>query len=404
VAPTIVALLLLFSRRPDAVLNPQFWAEDGPVFYAPEFNDGARAVFIPNGGYLHVAPRLVGLAAVQLPMLWAPALFNAVALIAQVLPVVLLASSRFEALIPRYEDRLLLGFLYVAAPGGSETHATLTHMVRYLAITSCMVMIAGSARFMAWRVFDGAVILACGISGPFTLLLLPTSLYAFWRRRSRDAAAYLIIVAGTAAIQAASLLIWSDQRDPVRLGASATNFVRIIGGQYILGGVIGTAGWKWLTLHSWMDVAAAAAFALGIPVLARAFYRAQVEARMLYIFGATTLSAALLSPLADPYYQAWSVMWRPGSGSRYWLIGTLCLLLALVLGARERSPMRWPARALAILLPIGIVADWFRPAYEDLHYPAHVRRIVAALPNEEVDIPLNPPGWTMTLRKPHDQR
>jgi hypothetical protein len=34
------ALIIIFLRRPDAILNPQFWAEDGAVFYAHTYHKG----------------------------------------------------------------------------------------------------------------------------------------------------------------------------------------------------------------------------------------------------------------------------------------------------------------------------------------------------------------------------
>lgn len=43
VAPTIafvVAFLILFLRRPEALLNAQFWAEDGVIWFSQAFNQG----------------------------------------------------------------------------------------------------------------------------------------------------------------------------------------------------------------------------------------------------------------------------------------------------------------------------------------------------------------------------
>jgi hypothetical protein len=62
VAASLVAFLLIFLRRPDALLNPQFLAEDGTSFYADAYNlGGLRALFLPIAGYLLVSDRLVGL-------------------------------------------------------------------------------------------------------------------------------------------------------------------------------------------------------------------------------------------------------------------------------------------------------------------------------------------------------
>src|ERR1700756_5268824 len=54
---------IIFSRRPDAILNSQFWAEDGPRWYADAYQFGWRCLLIPDelGGYFHSASRLAGL-------------------------------------------------------------------------------------------------------------------------------------------------------------------------------------------------------------------------------------------------------------------------------------------------------------------------------------------------------
>src|SRR3954469_13020568 len=50
---------ILFARRPDMVLNPQFWAEDGPVFFAQARIHGIAALVEPYAGYFHTVLRLV---------------------------------------------------------------------------------------------------------------------------------------------------------------------------------------------------------------------------------------------------------------------------------------------------------------------------------------------------------
>jgi hypothetical protein len=42
------AFLLIFSRRPDAVLNAQFFAEDGQRWFADAYQMGFRCLLIPD--------------------------------------------------------------------------------------------------------------------------------------------------------------------------------------------------------------------------------------------------------------------------------------------------------------------------------------------------------------------
>src|ERR1019366_4560833 len=57
-------LLILFARRPESFLHPQFYAEDGAVFYVGAHRDPWGSILTPYAGYLHLASRLVEVARV----------------------------------------------------------------------------------------------------------------------------------------------------------------------------------------------------------------------------------------------------------------------------------------------------------------------------------------------------
>ena len=59
----VVAAIILFIRKTDSILNPQFWAEDRTVFFLDQYHDGVSSVFQPHAGYLHLVPRIIALLA-----------------------------------------------------------------------------------------------------------------------------------------------------------------------------------------------------------------------------------------------------------------------------------------------------------------------------------------------------
>ncbi len=73
-------LVLMVLRKPDSVLNPQFWAEDGLVYYSQALADGPSSLFHAYRGAVWVLPRILAITATLLPVLWAPFLFNFLAL------------------------------------------------------------------------------------------------------------------------------------------------------------------------------------------------------------------------------------------------------------------------------------------------------------------------------------
>ena len=57
--PVALVALLMFVRRPDHWLDPQFFQEDG-VFFEQNYHHGWSAFFLPYAGYLCMVMRLVG--------------------------------------------------------------------------------------------------------------------------------------------------------------------------------------------------------------------------------------------------------------------------------------------------------------------------------------------------------
>jgi hypothetical protein len=113
----LAAIAVLVTRRPDAILHPQFWAEDGTVFYAQAYNHPSIGqIFAPSAGYLQLLPRFVALAAQLFPLSWGPAIFAFVGIAVQGAPAALLVSRRLENVIPDRRLRIAAGLLYLALP------------------------------------------------------------------------------------------------------------------------------------------------------------------------------------------------------------------------------------------------------------------------------------------------
>src|SRR5512134_1888460 len=89
--------LLLFLRKPESLLHPQFWAEDGQLFFQQAWNQGFLASLLePMSGYLHTFPRLVAGISTLLPLSLAPLAFSLAAFVVQLLPALYLLSARLS--------------------------------------------------------------------------------------------------------------------------------------------------------------------------------------------------------------------------------------------------------------------------------------------------------------------
>jgi hypothetical protein len=157
-----------------------------------------------------------------------------------------------------------------------------------------------------------------------------------------------------------------------------------------------------------------------------AAWRGPAILRAFCLLAALELLLALVAPsIPSPRWPnlgnpADIVSFHPG-GIRYFLYPLLAFALSLGwLGGRRVRPGRRPAgdfprrerrlreaparvaavaATLLLLLTAadGVPRDWVYPPYLDQHWAAQVQRLDAAAPGTRVVIPINPPGWTVTL-------
>lgn len=410
-----VGFLILVSRRPDAVLYPHFWGEDGKVWFLEAYQQGwFSALLQPHTGYYQTLSRLTASLALLLPLTLAPLLFNLVAIALRVLPVNLLVSSRFARLIPNPTTRLAMGFVYLGLPNSSEIHANLTNGHWHLAVLACMIVLAEPARAAVWRVVDGFVVALSALSGPFVFPLVFVTGVSWWRRPGRRPTVVLIIVVAGALIQGSAMLGMEATRSPAPLGATPVLFAEIVGAQVVLGSLVGERGYHVIDylarslLSASLDEGARrtginlAAFALWVFVTTYAMCRARWEIRLLVLFTIGVLLGALATPGASVSEAQWPLMTMPGIGVRYWalpMVGFLLALHATVTTVKQRLA-RMAVTAALLLMPVGIALDWSYEPHKDLGFRERARAFENAPPNSEFRIPAHPNEfWYFTLKK-----
>ncbi|MGI8468530.1 MAG: hypothetical protein ACR2N3_08760 [Pyrinomonadaceae bacterium] len=398
----LISFLLVFSRRPDAVLNPQFWAEDGKFWYAEAYNSGIfSSLLTPNAGYFQTISRLVAIAAQFIPFLYAPMLFNLVAITIKILFVNVLISSRCVELIPNKIVRFTIAFIYLALPNSYEVHANLTNAQWHLALLACLIILAKPGGRLAWRIFDIAVITLSVLSGPFCLFLLPV-VFVQWRRTKNlwTRNLFYIVLAG-ALIQICSLIFLSPRPSNAELGATIELFFKIIGGQIFLASLIGQSIYAHVGYGGWWTISFAVAVTIaGCLPVAYAVWKGKPELKLYLLFAGLITLGALLSPAVVQEKPQWQELWLPYRGNRYWLIPMFGFILSLIFTAAQTSNryLRTFAALFLLTLPIGIYEDWSFEPYKDMRFPEQARKLADAPTGSEVEIPINP-NWTMTLVK-----
>lgn len=401
VSVTFCCLVLLLSRRPDAFLNPQFYAEDGRVWYADAYNYGVLySLITPEAGYYQTISRIVAIISLLVPLVFAPAIFNFAAIAIKAIVVNFLVSSRMSELVPSFGYRLAIAFVYIALPHSSETHGNLTNVQWHLALLAFLVIVAPPKGTIG-KVFDVVVVAVSAVSGPFCLLLLPVAAIRLVKRRERWNATLLVILAIGSAIQLSALLTTErPSRQP--LGASFALGQGIVAGHWFVSAILGERWHGWLIRNSAWNVGAAIVVNLiGFAAIVWAWISSKLELRLLLVFALLIVVGALISPASSSEVPQWTAMWMAGNGSRYWLVPIFSFFVVLLFLSSRDAPGAWVRYAAAIVLVaslIGIVSDWRYPRFKDLEFTKHAAAFQNAPSGQEVTVPINP-DWEMRLRK-----
>lgn len=399
---SIISFLLIFSRRPDAILNPQFWAEDGKVWYADAYHHGLiYSLTSPVAGYYQTISRLVAVFAQIFPFAYAPLIFNLAAILIKIVVVNFILSSRLSASVPNFSLRVLLAFLYLALPHSHETNANLTNAQWHLALLSFLIIVAAPSEKIWWKIFDGTMLLISALSGPFCLLLLPIAAVKFFVKREKWTFLLLTILTVGSLLQISSIMT-TERPSSQPLGATVELFLKIVGGHWFVATVVGEK--IYYRMINWSLWNADSAFFIslaGFAALLYAFAKSTLELRLFIIFSSMICGGALISPAVSSEVPQWTLMWLSGYGSRYWLIPSFCFLTTLVYLAVKADlvPVRYISIGILVLSVGGIAADWKYPRFKNLEFQRYAAEFENAPVGQEVAIPLNPDPWDMRLIK-----
>lgn len=395
------AAAMVVWRRPDAVLNPQFFAEDGAVWFPDAYNLGLHCLALPEAGYLHTLTRLVALLTLLFPFTAAPLVMNLCAIAVQVLPINLFLSGRFSS-IP-IGTRLFGAFLYVALPNSYEINANITTIQWHLALLSCLVLFAEPVESLGWRIFDVITLVLISVDGPMGILLLPVAIAMWWKRHDGWARTLCFALIPGAIVQVTTIMTSNAQRVAAPNGANLTRFIHIIARQIFLSSLLGVK----TEFHIFMRVPFAFEVLItiaGLSAVLYAVWQGPFELKLFILFVSVVFAAALAKPLATLVGLQWEVLGLPGAANRYFFLPTIAFLVVLLWTATDSSIARRPiVRATAVLilllLATGIRLDWRHSPFVDLHFRTYARTFETAAPGTHITIPINPAGWSMELSK-----
>lgn len=395
-----ICTLLIISRRPLALLHAQFWAEGGKIWYAQAHNSGpVVTLFRTYAGTFSILTRLAGSLALMVPLAFAPLLLNIFALLCQLLPLAIINSGRLKSIMPYKSLPIIVSLLYVGIANSDEVFIDLANIQWHLAIAGFLVLIAGPGRNKAWQIFDVALLLAVGLTGPMGLVLLPAAALVWWPNRTADNLRKLVALVLTSIPQLFSLfIINAGNRVNGQPYASGLKFLKMLTGQIMTGGLLGE---KHVGLFYGHPLTMLVLLAILIYVILFVIVRGPYWLKLANLCAGLIIALMLIGLKPYKGFDDWQALTYPGGGQRYWYIPIFVWLVTLLwLALRGNKALRLlGASGLLLFLAVGVPQNWELASYKDLHFSAYAQKFNNLKPGQSLDIPINPQGWQMTLRK-----
>ena len=400
----IFAFLVVYYRRTEIILDPQFWAEDGAAWFANAYNLGAfKSLFLVQDGYFQTLSRIVAIVAMLFPIIKAPLIFNFSALIVQILPAIFLLSSRFEKLISNFNIRILLVLLYLFLPNTAEISGNITNAQWFLALLAFMVLIAKSSDRKSWKIFDFLVLLLAGLSGPFSILLLPIAFFIWFYKRKKYYFQNFIIIFSTAAVQIFGIFyLDGGERIAIIPDFTVKLFFSIFARQIVWGSLIGVNGYIWILNNiSWYFIFFAFSTFLALALIVYALFKSLFELKLFIIFGLLIFISSLISPTGLPKDHELEFLSRLTTGMRYWMIPMCSFLVTLVWGLSKKNHIVIKIISAMFLTTAiyGAVVDFHHLKFVDYQFRSEIKKFEDLPSGHQMFIPINPYGWEMELIK-----
>jgi hypothetical protein len=402
----VVALivLLLVLRRTDGVTNPQFWAEDGTVFFQWNLKLGCwQAVQTFFRGFPYLLSKLVACAATPLPFVRVPLAYNVVAYGVAGISLATFSLPNFRHVISSDRLRVIFCLATAALPHATELVGSLTNTSWYLGIWLVLLTVMRLPRSaVSLAAFAFASILAT-FSTPLSIITLPLwlarGLHAAHGRRWRE-----VVFAGVALGSVFALIgvaggLGHDPATPTSIWRPLLNSVSL---RVLADTALGPPAVSSLASHvgSWVVHPIAITVLLVLAVLMWQTRWRTVPVLVFCAYGIVASSALAVighPSLADMAATVDELLaWSRLFSGRYHVLA-VSLVYVAVLASIDRLPSR-RSRSLATVVALAWLgcteaATFVLPPFLDLAWPSYAGRLERKLADaspEPLMIPINP--------------
>jgi hypothetical protein len=168
-----VIIFVFWLKAFKVVSNPQFWAEDGVVFFKDAFEMGLGSIFHVQAGYYVVLIRIIAWISTLFVLKHAPLICALGSLLLQLMPLYLILSKRLSHVFPHPVTRMIFALVYIAGPGSYEIFGVVTNVQWYLPVWTILLFFATPSEHKYVRVIEYILLVLINLTGPFVIFLFP---------------------------------------------------------------------------------------------------------------------------------------------------------------------------------------------------------------------------------------
>lgn len=388
IAGIVIAIFILIIRKSDSLSNPQFWAEDGAIFFTQQYEYGSASIFTPYAGYLHIVPRLIAIFADSFfSYANIPAVYNYMCLFITIIVIANCFSPRLQ--LP-FKPLLALSIVIVPQTL-NEVFFNITNLQWILCILLILVLLKDppNKKYGNYRlqvISDFFIIIFAGLTGPFLIILFP--LFAWRLFHIRKIYGYTLFL--TAFCIVLIQLFYLVPSTEILQEGSMFNleiYISIFGRKLFGGLFFGRAMMKSNAL-----LISTAALAFFSTLLYLSYNKSPKDKQLLKIvFMLLSVSVVLLAAFIARYNFSPFVVTISG---RYYYIPHVMIAWSLILCFNQHGI--WKnifVISFLILIPCSSILTGIRTTMTDYHWKYYSSMIGT---KDSVSIPINP-NWSITL-------
>ena len=347
-----LCILFLCIRARGSLFSPQFWAEDGVIFWYQQASLGSLAVLKPYAGYFIITPRIIAAISSFFDPSLAPRYFVFGCLVATFWA----AYTAADAVDNRMLGVALAVGLMLPPVGSGEVFMNITNLQWLMAPTLALLCVSKNVSSNQ-RIYAAIA----GMTGPFSAILLPVSFYRVVRHC--DMLSATLTICGL--FQLACIIL--------------TGTVPMPKGQGTISGLIGVMAFRPFLYRSLCA-------GLGVLVIVASFQPQMRSLRM----AALWLGLAILVSTTFRFVPNPSSLDNEAAGARYFYVPRV----ALIWCALSIATIGWKNAALATAFIGSLVLAGpeylIRPPLPDAHWSEQYNSGARS-------VAISPPGWNVPI-------